>query len=188
MHKARTVLLLALALFMHDFFDADARQSIKFDANVIVLEVECEPCVEAVRANVFTPDLRTDVPRARARVEWFGVDVISSAVFTDVDPEPWKRRLEIVWAVVGPDIAPVDGKFDSQRWTRMKLSMPDSDVSSGDRIVVAIDRATWTATWGRSTTHDHDLGCSIPNELRELDAGSLLVEMSARLMLHVGMV
>jgi len=187
MHKARTVLLLALALFMYDFFDADARQSIKFDANVMILEVECEPSVEAVRANVFTPDMRADVPRAGARVEWFGVDAILSAVFTDVDPEPWKRRLEIVWAVVGPDVAPVDGKFDSQRWTRMKLSMPGSDVS-GDRIVVAIDRATWTATWGRSTTHDHDVGCCIPHELRALDAGSLLVEMSARLMLHVSMV
>jgi len=170
---------------MKDFDDDEARHSFKIDSDAIVIQVETGVPLETVRATVYPHGLWSTSAHAGGTVSWVGVDAIASVLKADVDPEPWARRLQLVWATVSPSTAPVDGKFDAQLWVRMKLSMPDADASRGHRAVVALERESWTARSGWSTGDEHDIRLPIPEGLRTLDAGSLLVEMASRMILNV---
>lgn len=171
---------------MKDFDDDQARHSIKIDPDAILIQVETGVALEAVRATVYPHGLRSTSSQIGGTVSWKGVDAIASVLKTDVDPEPWARRLQLVWATVGPGTAPVDGRFDADVWLRVRLSMPHADVLSRGRAVVTLERESWTAMSGWSTEDEHDICWPIPTELRRLDAGSLLVEMSSRLILNAG--
>lgn len=172
--------------WMKDFDDDQARYCIQIDSDAMLIQVEVGVPLEVVRASVYPHGLRSTSAQVSGTVSWEGVDAIASVVKAEVDSEPWARRLQLLWATVSPSTAPVEGKFDAERWVRMKASMPHTAMSSRMRAVVTLDRESWTATSGWSTGDEHDICMPVPTQLRTLDAGSLLVEMSSRLILNVG--
>lgn len=170
------------SVLMHDFDDDDAIRCRGIDDDVFIIEVHTRLSAEPVRATAFPMGLRTLSNRVSVTVEWSGVETITSIAKAEVDSTPWGRRLQVVYCAVYPGSGAVDNEFDAEHWLKVQLSMPDADGIRGNRALVVLDRETWSATLQRTAIADQVRQVEIPIDWRNLDVGTLLVEMSFHLL------
>ena len=134
-----------------------------------------------IAATVTPLNLGTNDPEVTAIVGWEGINTLNSHVGAEADVEPWSRCLNLLWAVLGPHTAPEPDKFHSESWSSVVLSMQELDGALHHCVLVVLERDDWSAKLIRSDARRQGAELEIPVELRTLDAGSVLVEMTSRL-------
>lgn len=117
-------------------------------------------------------------------VEWQDPMCMSSIVSTEGDPSAWLQRLFLVFAAAGPTSIRYVPELASEHWASFSTSFPDPDGDARDQIRIFLSRARWQAIFSSTNPKRLTVHLSIPTELRELDAGSLLLEMTSRLALY----
>ena len=162
-------------------FDAPLIRAIEKD--ILLIQVETKDPFGRVRATVYPHNLRSNEMEARATVVWDGIEAMASLVLVDADTEPWARRLCVAWAVVCPDTAPVTGQFDASNWLSLWLSLPYVEGKNEARALVSVERRAWTASLEYAGEYVVRAKIVVPEGLRKLDAGTVLVEMGSRLLL-----
>lgn len=142
-----------------------------------------------VAATVTPLDLGTDEPGVSAIVSWEGIDAVTSSVSLEVEatavfpPAPWARFLALLWVVVGPETMPEPSAVGPGRWSSAVLATQELDRALEHSVVVVVDRARVTARLVRSDPTRPGAELAIPVALLEMDAGTVLVEMTSRLVL-----
>jgi hypothetical protein len=134
-----------------------------------------------IAATVTPLNLGTSDPELTAIVGWEGILTLSSSVRLEADAQPWSRLLHLLWAVLGPDTAPEPQEFRAGQWSSVVLSTQEFDGPLHHSVLVVVERDGWSATLLRSDRSRPGLELPIPIALRSLDAGSVLVEMTSRL-------
>lgn len=157
------------------------RRAAWFDPTVIVATVVSTGPAKVVTATVHPFNLYSGDAEVTASVSWEGTSVVASLVQGEANAQPWFRCIQAVWAAMSPDTAPVQDEFSPQRWTRATLWLPDVDGEREAKIIVELRRKMWKAEVDWPGNKRQGVSSSIPVELRHLDAGSLLVELTARL-------
>ena len=135
-----------------------------------------------IAATVTPLNLATSDPELTAIVGWEGIPTLNSTVRLEADSHPWSRLVHLLWAVLGPDTTPEPAEFGAGAWSSVVLSTQELDGPLHHSVLVVIERADWSATLIRSDRSQRGRELPIPVELRSLDAGSELVEMTSRLL------
>jgi hypothetical protein len=135
-----------------------------------------------IAATVTPLNLATSDPELTAIVGWEGIQTLSSTVRLEADSHPWSRLVHLLWAVLGPDTTPEPAELVAGAWSGVVLSTQELDGPLHHSVLVVVERADWSARLIRSDRNRLGLELPIPVELRSLDAGSVLVEMTSRLL------
>jgi hypothetical protein len=135
-----------------------------------------------IAATVTPLNLATSAPELTAIVGWEGILTLSSTVRLEADSHLWSRLVHLLWAVLGPDTAPEPAEFAAGAWSSVVLSTQELDGPLHHSVLVVVERDDWSARLIRSNRNLLGLELPIPVELRSLDAGSVLVEMTSRLL------
>lgn len=131
-----------------------------------------------IRPTALTPGLVSGV------VEWQDPMCMSSIVSTEGDPSAWLQRLFLVFAAAGPTSIRYVPELAAERWASFSTTFPDPEGDARDRVRISLSRVRWQAIFSSTNPRRLTVHLSIPTELRELDVGSLLLEMTSRLALH----
>lgn len=135
-------------------------------------------CASAIlRPTSLTPAVVSGV------VEWQDPLCMSSIFSTEGDSSAWMQRLFAVYAAAGPNSTRVAPALAAQSWATFWATFPDPDGDAQHKVRITLSRALWQATFsstnpGRLTVH-----LPISDELRDMDVGSVLLEMGSRLAL-----
>ena len=125
----------------------------------------------------------TSAAHVRALVEWHGTDVLSSVVGAEGDVSTWGQGLLLVWAAAGTQSVRAVPPLGADRWCLARLTLPAHDGQGGGRIRVSLIRRRWRATLSRTNEPGLRKELMIPAELRHLEMGTLMAEMTCRLTL-----
>lgn len=158
------------------------RASEWFDPDVFVATVvSCKPR-RVVKATVHPFNLYSEEDaEITASVSWEGLDVVASIVQGNADSQPWFRCMQVVWAVMSPETAPVKDEFSPARWSKATLWLPDVAGDREGKVIVELRREGWKADVDWPSGPRRGTSVPIPVDLRHLDVGSLLVELTSRL-------
>ena len=140
-----------------------------------------------ITATVTPLNLGTDESDLEAVVAWEGIDTVSTSVRTQVELgaayfDPWLRFLRLLWVVLGPKTVPEAKEFGAGKWTSIVLSTQELDGALQHTVVVVVDRERGTASLVRSDPSRQGAEVAVPDEVLKRDAGTVLTEMSSRLM------
>lgn len=141
-----------------------------------------------IAATITPLNLGTNDSDLMAMVGWEGIETVSTAVETKVEPgpelsAPWLRFLQLLWAVFSPKTLPEPEAFGSGRWSSIVLSTQELDGELQHSVLVVVDRARQTAQLVRSDPTRQGAQLRVPADLLTMDAGTVLTEMSSRLIL-----
>jgi|GEM_PF-6247122 len=159
----------------------DEPETDHFTSSVIVRVAIASP-PKVVTTTITPLNLGTTAPELTAIVGWEGIETLSSSVRVEAGAEPWSRLLTLLWAVLGPDTTPEPDVFRAGNWSGMVLTAQELDGPLHHSVLVVVDRDHGNARLIRSDPTREELEISIPTEVRELDAGLALVEMTSRLL------
>lgn len=139
-----------------------------------------------ITATVTPLNLGTTEADLEAVVSWEGIDTVSTSVHTEFEPgaayfDPWVRFLRLLWAVLGPKTVPEPKDFGAGKWSSIVLSSQELDGALQHAIVVVVDRERGTASLVRSDPTRQGAEVVVPKELLQRDAGTVLTEMTSRL-------
>jgi hypothetical protein len=139
-----------------------------------------------ITATVTPLNLGTTEADLEAVVSWEGIDTVSTSVRTELEPgaayfDPWVRFLRLLWVVLGPKTVPEEKEFGADKWSCIVLSSQELDGALQHAIVVVVDLERGTASLVRSDPGRQGAEVAIPRELLHRDAGTVLTEMTSRL-------
>ena len=127
-----------------------------------------------IRPTSLTPRLVSGV------VEWQDPLCMSSLVSTEGDPSPWLQRIFLIYAAAGPTSTRHVSELSAQNWSTFWATFPDPIGDAGEQVRISLHKARWDATFSATNLRRVDVRVSIPAELRDLDAGSVLLEIASR--------
>lgn len=139
-----------------------------------------------ITATVTPLNLGTNESCLEAVVSWEGIDTVSTSVLSEFEAgaayfDPWLRFLRLLWVVLGPKAVPEAKDFGAGKWSSIVLSTHELDGALQHAIVVVVDRDRGTASLVRSDPTRQGAEVAVPVELLKRDAGTVLTEMSSRL-------
>ncbi|MFX1680891.1 hypothetical protein PV762_16805 [Mitsuaria sp. CC2] len=139
-----------------------------------------------ITATVTPLNLGTNEADLEAVVSWEGIDTVSTSVRTALEPgaayfDPWVRFLHLLSVVLGPKTVPEAKDFGAGKWSSIVLSSQELDGALQHSVVVAVDRELATASLVRSDRARQGAEAAVPRELLQRDAGTVLTEMTSRL-------
>ena len=136
-----------------------------------------------VIAAMVTPlNLGTREPELTAIVGWEGIATLRSTVQLEAEVHPWSRLVHLLWAVLGPDTAPEPAQLAGGAWSSVVLSTQDFDGAPHHSVLVVVELAKCSARLIRSDQGRPGRELPIPVEIGSLDVGSVLAEMTSRLL------
>lgn len=113
-------------------------------------------------------------------VEWQDPMSMSSIVSTEGDSSAWLQRLFLVYAAAGPTSIRYVPELAGQRWATFWATFPDPDGDSRNQVRISLNRARWDATFFSTNPRRLTVRLPMSVELRDLDAGSVLLEIASR--------
>lgn len=139
-----------------------------------------------ITATVTPLNLGTNEANLEAVVSWEGIDTVSTSVCTEFEPgaayfDPWVRFLRLLWVVLGPKFVPEAKDFGAGKWSSIVLSSQELDGALQHAVVVVVDRERETASLVRSDPARQGAEVAVPKEILQRDAGTVLTEMTSRL-------
>jgi hypothetical protein len=166
----------------------DAPEAADLFAGAFVVRIAALEPMRLIAATVTPLNLGTDEAELTAIVGWEGIETVSTSVGLEVEPGPepsvvWLRFMHLLWAVFGPKTLPEPEAFGPGRWTSIVLSTQELDGELQHSVVVVVDRSGGTARLVRSDPARVGAELQMPANLLTMDAGSVLVEMTSRLIL-----
>ena len=117
-------------------------------------------------------------------VEWQDPMCMSSIVSTEGDPSAWLQRLFLIYAAAGPTSIRYVPELASEHWASFSATFPDPDSDAQDKVRICLSRAQWQAIFSSTYPKRLTVHLSIPTEFRNLDVGSLLLEMTSVHAIH----
>ena len=114
-------------------------------------------------------------------VEWQDPISMSSIVSTEGDSSAWLQRLFLVYAAAGPTSIRYVPELAAQTWATFWATFPDPDGRAQDQVRISLNSARWDATFFSTTARRLTVRLPISAELRDKDAGSVLLQMAPRL-------
>lgn len=132
-----------------------------------------------VSANIW-PTLLTEAGVA-AIVGWVGTDLITSFVQAEGDKSASTCNLNLAAEATGPAIVQAVPTLSASNWETVRLTMPDVE-QPDNWLHVELSRTRWTAHLSTSPSSSHAITLEIPGELRNTAVGTVLFQMSARLL------
>jgi len=170
-----------------DGVEDDAEDADLFTGAFIVRIAALAP--QRVIAATVTPlNLGTNEPELTAIVGWEGIETVSTSVSLQAEPgcgaaNAWLRFMQLLWAVFGPKTLPEPEALGPGRWSSIVLSTQELDGELHHSVLVAVDRSHGTARLARSDPARQGAEVQLPVDLLTMDAGTVLVEMTSRLLL-----
>lgn len=166
--------------------DEDASEDTDLFTGAFTVRIAVLSPRRVVAATVTPLNLGTGEPELTAVVSWEGVDVVSSSVQARVQPgpnqaDPWLRFLQLLWVVLGPKTVPARDALGPGHWSSAVLSTQELDGALQHAVVLEVDRTRGTARLIRSDQSRQDAELAVPTALLDSDAGSVLAEMTSRL-------
>ena len=137
---------------------------------------------EMVSAVIWPTELTSG--RVSGMVEWHGTNLLSSLAGGEGKESPWGQRLLLLWAGVGPENVAAVPVLGAKKWRLAQLAMPDIEASPTDSVKVSISKQDWTATMTRTRDLKRITTQQIPMDLQKLDVGSIMADMTSRLLMH----
>ena len=128
-----------------------------------------------VRPTSLTPGLVSGV------VEWQDPLSMSSVVSTEGDPSPWVQRLFLIYAAAGPTSVRVVPELAAHKWAIFCATFPDPSSEAQGNIRISLKSARWEIALASTDPNGLTVRIQIPAALRDLDAGSVMLEMATRL-------
>lgn len=123
---------------------------------------------------------------ASATVEWHGTPVVSTFVRTAGDESPLGQLLMLVYGAAGPTSVKLVPVLAADAWSQAWLRLPDPRGATGDSIQVTLNRQEWMAEFEFSGNPDANSKMEIFEDLRDCEVGTLLAEITSRLLLRPG--
>ena len=117
-------------------------------------------------------------------VEWQDPMNMSSIVSTEGDSSAWLQHIFLIYAAAGPTSILYVPELSAEQWASFSATFPDPDSDAQDQVRICLSRAQWQAIFSSTNPRRLTLHLSIPNEFRNLDAGSLLLEMTSVHAIH----
>ena len=167
---------------MPDSASHDVAQDTDLFTGTLTIRVAIDSPPTVIAATVTPLNLGTCDPELTALVGWEGIRTLSTNIRLEADVDPWSRLLHLLWGVLGPDTAPEPAEFGAGVWSSVVLSTQEFDGPLHHSVLVVVEREDWSATLIRSDRSKQGATLPIPFALRSLDAGSVLVEMTSRLL------
>lgn len=116
-----------------------------------------------------------------AVVSWAGTDVITTIVRAEGDKSVQTRLLTLAYAATGPNCVSAVPALSAENWENVRLTMPD--VGHPDCwIHIELSRAKWAAQVSTSPASALASTLEIMSELRHHEVGTVLFEMTSRLL------
>lgn len=135
---------------------------------------------EAITAVIWPTSLASN--RVSAVVEWHGTDVVSSVVSSEGDASTsGQQQLLLIWAAAGAQSVRAVPELGADRWRFARLTLPDMRGQSAGKLRVSLNRQKWTGTLTATAQPGLCVELTIPADLRHLEVGSLMAEMTSRL-------
>ncbi len=128
-----------------------------------------------VRPTSLTPGLVIGV------CEWQDPLCMSSVVSTEGDPSPWFQRLFLIYAAAGPTSVRVVPELAAHKWAIFCATFPDPSSAAQGNIRISLKSARWEIALASTDPDELTMRLRIPAALRDLDAGSMMLEMATRL-------
>lgn len=166
--------------------DAAADADLFTGAFIVRIAAVAPPRV--ISAVIVPLNLGTDEPEMTAIVGWEGIETVSTTVTLEVDSglgrsDAWSRFLLLLGTVFGQTTLPEPAAFGPGQWSSIVLSTQELDGALHHAVVVVVDRAHETARLLRSDAARPGAEVVVPAHLLAMDAGSVLVEMTSRVVL-----
>lgn len=114
-------------------------------------------------------------------VEWQDPICMSSIFCTEGDPSVWMQRIFAVYAAAGPTSTRHVPALAAQSWATFWATFPDPDGDAQSKVRISLCRARWQATFSSTSPGRLTVHLPISEALRDLDAGSVLLEMGSRI-------
>lgn len=147
----------------------------------ISLSVECR---DGTKKTAMIFPVLLSARDVRGTVYWDETDPGFSIVGAESDGEtPWGRRLLLVWCATGPQNTAQFPFLAADQWRAAVLSLPDFMGEKKDTVRVTVDARSWLATLEVTAQPNMNVEQEIPLELRRLDVGTVLAEVTSRLLL-----
>ena len=134
-----------------------------------------------VRASAIISPTSLTLGRVSGVVEWQDPLWLSSIVSTEGDSSAWMQRILLVWAAAGPGSIRYVPELAAENWASLRVSFLGGFGDTGKPHHIALSRSRWKAVFSSANPVKLNIHLLIPMELRQLDAGSLVLAMATRL-------
>lgn len=147
----------------------------KYHMQLEVTGLYCEKVSAEIWPTVLT------ATQVEAVVNWEGTDVWGTMVRAGGDTSLQTRLLTLAYAATGPNCVEAIPAFSARNWATVRLTMPDvSDPNCW--IHIDLSRAQWSARISTAPASAMASTLEITTELRHHEVGTVLFEMTSRLL------
>ena len=128
-----------------------------------------------IQPTALTPRLVSGV------VEWQEPLFMTSLVSTEGDHSAWLQRIFLVYAAAGPTSIRRVPELAAESWATFWATFPDPDDEAQAQVRIFLKKARWEATLASNDPKRLPVRLPISEDLRDFDAGSVLLELAPRL-------
>lgn len=149
-------------------------------------EIRVQDRSEEEIVGVLTTFSRRDNDTLCVMCHWQGEERETFPTLLDVHQaaSPWDQIFLYALALTGDFSVEAFPSLATGRWHTASLQMPDVDGTDVDaKVTVNVDADSWVAALTSTRTARPAAKVEVPEELHQQDVGTLLVEMSSRLLL-----
>lgn len=140
----------------------------------------CITGLNGVRASATIWPTALTLERVSGVVEWQDPMCLSSIVCTEGDSSAWMQRILLVWAAAGPKSIRFVPELAAAQWASLRVKFPVGLGDPRELHQIALCRSRWCAVFSYADPNKLKKHLLIPMELRQLDAGSLVLAMASR--------